>query len=257
MKTTASATVPIKSTSKTKRNSLLGVSNAKTSKGEALGVLTGILYLAPHTVAGRNVCSFASIGCAAACLYKAGRGAFNSVQRARISKTELFHFSPKAFVESLALDIAALERKAAKLGMTAAVRLNGTSDLPWENLKGSLGVSLMERFPGVQFYDYTKNPARAIAYGRGELPTNYHVTFSRSESNASAVLSVLDTVTNIAAVFDTKKGHALPDSWAGRKVIDGDLTDIRFWDESGVIVGLRAKGNAGKADESGFVISTK
>jgi len=240
-----------------KRNSLLGVSNAKTSKGEDLGVLTGILYLAPHTIAGKNLCPFASAGCAAACLYSAGRGAFNSVQRARIAKTKLFHSNPRAFVEMLALDIAALERKAIKAGMIPAVRLNGTSDLPWENLKGDLGISLMERFPSVQFYDYTKNPSRAIAYGQGKMPTNYHITFSRSESNAHAVLSVIDTVANVAAVFDTRKGEPLPATWAGRKVIDGDLTDIRFWDETSVIIGLRAKGNAGKADESGFVISTK
>jgi hypothetical protein len=77
-----------------KRNNLLGISNAKTSKGENLGVLTGILYLAPHTIAGKNLCPFASAGCAAACLYSAGRGAFNSVQRARIAKTKLFHANP-------------------------------------------------------------------------------------------------------------------------------------------------------------------
>ena len=240
-----------------KRNSLLGVSNAKTSKGEELGVMTGILYLAPHSIAGRNVCAFASLGCIAACLYKAGRGMFNSVQRARIAKTELFHRNPRAFVEMLAIDIAALARKAERMGMTAAVRLNGTSDLPWENLKGDLGLSLMERFPDIQFYDYTKNPSRAIAYGTGKLPSNYHITFSRSESNAAAVLSVLNTTANVAAVFDTKKGKALPTTWAGREVIDGDVTDIRFWDKSGVIVGLRAKGKSAKNDKSGFIISTK
>ena len=86
-------------TTTTKRNSLLGISNAKTSKGEDLGVLTGILYLAPHTIGGKNLCPFASAGCAAACLYSAGRGAFNSVQRARIAKTKLFHTNPRAFVE--------------------------------------------------------------------------------------------------------------------------------------------------------------
>lgn len=240
-----------------KKNSLLGVSNAKTSKGEELGVMTGILYLAPHTIAGRNICPHASTGCAMACLYGAGRGAFNSVQKARIAKTNLFHASPRAFVERLAQDIASLQRKAQKKGMTIAIRLNGTSDLPWENLKGDLGLSLMERFPDVQFYDYTKNPSRAIAYGTGKLPTNYHITFSRSESNAAAVLSVLDTTCNIAAVFDTKKGEPLPATWAGREVIDGDITDVRFFDKTGVIVGLRAKGNSAKKDTSGFIINTK
>lgn len=233
---------------------LLGVSNAKTSKGESLGIMTGILYLAPHTVAGRNVCPFASKGCAASCLYTAGRGGFNSVQEARIRKTRDFFASPKRFVETLAEDVERLRRKADKQGLRPAVRLNGTADIPWENLGGQIGRNLMERFPDVAFYDYTKNPARAIAYGRGKLPTNYAITFSRSESNADAVINVLNTTANVAVVFTTKKNEALPVSWAGRDVIDGDLHDVRFLDPSNVIVGLRAKGDA-KQDESGFVVA--
>ena len=70
---------------------LLGVANAKTTKGEALGYLTGILYLAPHKISGRNVCAHASKGCAGGCLYTAGMGAFSNVQAARIAKTKEFH----------------------------------------------------------------------------------------------------------------------------------------------------------------------
>jgi hypothetical protein len=61
---------------------------------------------------------------------------------------------------------------------------------------------------------------------------------------------------NIAVVFDTKKEDALPLEWKNRKVIDGDVDDVRWLDEKGVIVGLRAKGR-GKKDNSGFVIKTK
>lgn len=236
---------------------LIGVSSdAKTVKGLSENVLTGILYLAPHSIAGRgNVCPHASEGCKLACLYTAGRGGFNSTQQARIRKTKAFFADPKAFVETLAQDIAKIKRKADKLGLRCAIRLNGTSDIPWEKLGGtSLKANLMERFPTVDFYDYTKNPARAMTWAKGGMPKNYHLTFSRSECNWEACDAVLKAGGNVAMVFSTKKGEALPERFTqGVKVIDGDLTDIRFYDPKGVIVGLRAKGAARK-DTSGFVV---
>jgi hypothetical protein len=54
---------------------------------------------------------------------------------------------------------------------------------------------------------------------------------------------------NIAVVFS----GPLPKIWRGRKVIDGDTTDLRFLDPRGIIVGLKAKGRA-KSENSGFVI---
>jgi hypothetical protein len=38
-----------------------------------------------------------------------------------------------------------------------------------------------------------------------------------------------------------RKGRALPTSWNGYKVVDGDISDYRPDDEKGVIVGLRFK----------------
>jgi hypothetical protein len=58
-------------------------------------------------------------------------------------------------------------------------------------------------------------------------------------------------------VFDTKKGADLPATWNGITVIDGDISDLRFLDPRGVIVGLRGKGEARKGSHNGFVISTK
>lgn len=68
-----------------RRRELLGISgDAKTVKGESFGFLTGILYLSPLSLGGfGNLCPFASPGCSADCLNSAGRGAFNSVQKAR------------------------------------------------------------------------------------------------------------------------------------------------------------------------------
>ena len=233
---------------------LLTTENAKTTKGESLGYLTAILYLAPSSLSGRNVCSHASEGCIQACLFSAGMGAFSNVQDARVAKTKAFFANPKQFVEDLAKDIEAAQRKAAREGLELCVRLNGTSDLPWENLGGQAGVCLMRRFPGVRFYDYTKNPARIRAFLAGRMPENYSLTFSRSECNGETALELAKAGANVAVVFATKKGEDLPATWAGRPVVDGDLHDLRFLDGRGRIVGLRAKGKA-KKDESGFVVT--
>ena len=233
---------------------LLSTSNAKTSKGEKIGYLTGVLYLSPAKEAGgRNLCPNASPGCLSSCLYTAGRGFFDNVKNARLAKTRLFLQSPKAFIEALAQDIEALSKKAAKMGLIPAVRLNGTSDVAWEILGGEIGVNLMERFPQIQFYDYTKNAARAAKYATGKLPANYFLAFSRSECNEKGVMEVLQSGGTVAAVFSTKKGNDLPKTWGGRPVVDGDEHDAIFEHGAGVIIGLRAKGQA-KKDSSGFVI---
>jgi hypothetical protein len=229
--------------------------NAKTTKGEDLGYFTGILSLAPHNIASRRtVCPHASPGCMAACLYSAGKGSFSNVQEARIKKTREFWADTKGFVERLADDITSLIRMAKAQKLTPCVRLNGTSDLPWENLGGSMGASLMKRFPEVQFYDYTKNPSRALAFANGNTPANYHLTFSLSETNKAKAWEILETGVNMAAVFSTKKGQDLPMWYDGKPVTDGDKHDLRFLDPKGCIVGLRAKGQA-KHDVGGFVLS--
>lgn len=233
---------------------LLTTANAKTIKGEPLGYLTGILYLAPHRQSGvMNVCAHASAGCAAACLFSAGRGRFTAVKKARLRRTVAFFESPKDFVESLAKDVETIVRRAAKTGLIPAIRLNGTSDLPWENLGGHERVSLIKRFPTVQFYDYTKNKARMLAFCEGKMPANYHLTFSRSETNEKDCQAVLKAGGNVAAVFSTRRKGELPKIHGRRMVIDADLHDLRFLDPEGVYCGLRAKGDAVK-DQSGFVL---
>ena len=222
---------------------LLTVENAKTTKGEALGYLTGILYLAPATESGvMNTCTFASDACRAACLFTAGRGAFESVRNARIAKTVLLHEQRALFLASLRYDIEKLARDAEKQGLRPAVRINGTSDLPW------IVLQMAAEFPEIQFYDYTKLPK---AHTR--VRANYHLTFSHSGENGAEVSQALQNGLNVAVVFAVKKGAELPAEWNGYRVVDGDLHDLRFLDPQGVVVGLRAKGDA-KAQSSAFVV---
>jgi hypothetical protein len=224
--------------------------DAKTIKGTEYGVLTGILYLAPANESGvMNTCAFSSAGCREACLFSAGRGAFKSVINARVKKTLWFFHKRSNFLETLKTEISALIRKATKENKVAAIRLNGTSDLPWENIRLDDGKTLMETFPTTQFYDYTPNPHRMMKFAAGLMPANYHLTFSRKEDNQEQVQQAVDLGVNIAVVF---RG-GLPATYLGRPVIDGDVSDIRFNDPKNSVVGLKAKGKARKQDV-GFVI---
>ena len=231
-----------------KKQKLLGVGTSyKTIKSEKIGVLTGILYMAPYNLSGKNVCPNASAGCAAACLNTAGRGAMNVVQAARLKKTNRFFEDRQQFLLDLVVEIRALKLKAQARGMKAAVRLNGTSDLPYEKYKiGDTGKNIMEMFPDIQFYDYTKLEARIT---KGQLPANYHLTFSRAEDNDHKLDEVLEH-TSAAVVFS----GLLPATWRGHPVIDGDEHDARFTDAGpGTIIGLTVKGK-GKQDGTGFVV---
>lgn len=236
------------------RKKLIGTSSAKTEKGERENYLTGILYLAPYKIAGFNVCPNASKGCAAACLYNAGRGKFNSVQQARINKTLFLKEDKNNFLINLYLDIESIIRKAERKNMVPVIRLNGTSDLPFENFKLN-GKSLFDHFSDVQFYDYTKSYKRMIKYLSGGMPSNYHLTFSASEDNSLLVLDVLKQGGNVSVVFDE-----LPTNWNGYKVIDADQTDLRFSDPENVVCGLTFKGTKKEKEtavESGFVYQSK
>ncbi len=218
---------------------LLSLANLKTRKGEKHGWLTGIVHLAPARLSGHNVCPMASKGCAAACLNTAGFGFYPAVQTARIAKTKLFFDDRNLFLALLAGEIAQWQLTAKAKGMRLAIRLNGTSDIAWERF------DIIQRFPDVRFYDYSKVPNRLMV----NILPNYHLTFSRSESNEQQARLLAKLGHNVAIVFKRK----LPAKWWGIKVIDGDQTDLRFLDPKGVIVGLTAKGR-GQTDKSGFVL---
>lgn len=229
-------------------------SNAKTAKNDSSKYLSFILHLAPARLSGHNTCPAASAGCAAACLNTAGRGVFSSIQQARIRKTKLFFEQRETFIELLFKDLVAVQRKSAKLGLKAVVRLNGTSDIDWTIVRNANGQNVFEAFPDIQFYDYTKVLVRLKKLKLAPI-ANYHVTFSRSETNSTHCLEALRLGFNVAAVFTGE----LPEQYKGWAVINGDAHDLRFLDVSPMlgkacVVGLYAKGKA-KKDSSGFVIN--
>jgi hypothetical protein len=234
---------------------LLSTNNAKTIKGEKLGYMTYILYMSSYTqnMKGINVCSHASQGCAASCLVGSGFGGmYTSVQQGRIDKTNYFLSDRTAFLYQLKKEIEkALKKHEGQAIVT--IRLNGTSDLPYEKYKVFEGKNIFEIFPSVQFYDYTKNYTRFDKV----LPSNYDLTFSRSETNHDKAIELLKRGINVAMVFDK-----LPNTFEGFEVINADKDDLRFLDKKGVICGLKYKKMTGKgannseAFESGFALRT-
>lgn len=230
--------------------------NAKTVKGQKQGYMTGILYLAPYNLSGYQVCPMAQKAkCVEGCLNKAGRGRFDATQQARINKTKRFFEDRQAFMLDLVASIEALIRKAKREGFIPAVRLNGTSDIKWETIKFDFTfahgkqrkITIMELFPEIQFYDYTKMP------NRKNLPANYDETFSYSGAEGFEKYNkqALDNGKRVAVVFRNKAD--IPTSFAGLDCLDGDDSDLRFLEPQGKIVALYAKGKA-KKDTSGFVI---
>lgn len=229
---------------------LLTVGNPKTLKGEKQGYLTFILHLSPADVSGYQTCPKATEGCKAACLNTAGRGGMfkpggtNTIQEARKRKTRLFFENRDEFMSLLVDDIRRGIKYAQKKDLIPVFRLNGTSDIAFEKIRVNDYRNVMEMFPNVQFYDYTK------VLGRKNLPANYSLTFSRAESNELDTRLAVSGGMNVAVVFSSK---TLPTTYMGREVFNGDESDLRFLDPKNVIVGLYAKGRA-KKDTSGFVV---
>ena len=223
-----------------------GATNIKTAKND---LETFILYMAPaNIVDGLNLCPFASDGCKKSCLYSAGRGKFSNVQLSRINKSKFWGFDRANFYLQLANELLIIHDKAIKKDIKIAIRLNGTSDIDHlDLLQRYSGINFLDSFYNdLLFYDYTKNYNHIRKY----QGSNYKITFSRSEVNELDAYRTLKDGGNVAIVFKDE----LPATWNGFEVINGDLTDLRYFDPVNVVVGLKAKGEA-KKDVSGFVVA--
>ena len=237
--------------------------NPKTVKGQKSGYMTAILYLSPHTLSGVNVCPMAEIaGCVHTCLNYTGRAGMskdstvfaadngkyipnNNIQRARMRRTKLFIEDRQGFLTQLEKEIKSFIRRTVKKGYTPVIRLNGTSDIRWENVRFNDGSTIFSRFPDITFYDYTKIP------NRRHIPDNYYLCWSYSEASKKYA-AMRPYNMNWVVVFNGKK---LPDTFLGRPVVNGDEHDLRFIDPANVVVGLKAKGvNKIKKNNNGFIV---
>lgn len=250
------------------------VDSPKAIKANKYGYLNAINYMAPARSGGvGNLCSHASEACMALCLgWESGQASMvsratgtNNVRDSRIRKAGYFMRERADYMREMLLHIARNVRRARRRRLKLAVRPNGSTDIKYEGLYIDVDDAfaaelsriagakvrpgrhtIFSAFPRTQFLDYTKNPTR---FDR-PLPRNYHLTFSRSESNERIALEMLARGHNVAVVF----AGELPAEWHGFPVIDGDAHDLRFLDPRNCVIGLSPKGRKAKRDSSGFVV---
>jgi hypothetical protein len=204
---------------------LLG-DNTKLSKAEKFGKRTLGLSLAPAEVSGYEVCASRSDACTQHCIFTSGRGVMFPVMWPRIFRNIWFFKDRGGFLDQLFKEVRA--------NQDASIRLNVFSDWMWERQRHREHRSIMEAFPNVQFYDYTKHFKRMFR----PRPENYHLTFSLHEGNGHQAQQVLDAGMNVAAVVSSLEGNLF-----GYPVFDGDEHDLRFMDPHPAVVGLKAKGS--------------
>ena len=251
------------------------VDSTKAIKAQEYGWLNAINYMSPYDSGGHgNLCVNSSAGCRALCLgLESGQAAMvsrktgtNAVRESRKRKVEYFMKHRVEFLKEMARHIARNYAYAVRKGMKLAVRPNGATDIAWEGLHFMVDAelaafiaartghdiktgphTLFSLFYFVQFDDYTKIARR---FDR-KLPTNLCLTFSRSEDNEAKAIELLNRGVNVAVVFR----KALPETWRGFQVINGDKHDLRHLDpQTGVVVGLTPKGVKARRDTSGFVV---
>lgn len=229
------------------------IDSAKAIKAQKYGYLNAINYMAPHKSGGvGNLCPHASPACIDLCLGpNSGRGVMNSVKISRAAKAFMFMKDRKAFMAEM---VAAIDRAivtARNKGLTLVARPNGSSDVPWEAIAANEArESIFALYPTVQFVDYTKNKYRALKHARGQMPANYHLTFSRSEENEADCLEVLEAGGQVAVVSALPR----PVTWNGYATVDGDEHDLRHLNPRGAVVWLSPKGAKAKKDMRGFVL---
>jgi len=226
---------------------LLSHGNTKTKKGSKEGFLTWSLMLAPNTTSGRDVCEESTPGCRGVCLGSTGCHRVKKTMAPHIANAKLLFEHRSLFMGRLDEELEELLWKAERHGYVPCARLNNFSDLDW--------AETARKHPNIIFYDYTKRPDLMKRFlSAEEWPRNYHLTFSRSETNWETCLEVLESGGNVAVVF--RRLDTIPARWKGFQVADGSTDDLRFLDgksKPGKIVALPASPEA-RRDRTGFVV---
>lgn len=251
-------------------NSILSDNTKLRKMPDGRRVINAGVTLAPSKRSGVvNVCPHATAACILVCvLWFAGRTVTRTVREAATKRTRLWFYDPQRFYARLRRELVSLAKRAARHGVRAFCRLNVASDIDHPH-------SVATDNPAITFYDYTASVEKAAAYGRGELPANYHAAFSVKESTRYAdALAIHRLGVNLVVVFDSHyfgplhRYGAVPsrvvfrDRTTGEEfttdTVDGDIHDLRVpeFDGRGVTVALRAKGSKSlreRAAAMGFI----
>lgn len=210
--------------------------NIKIEKNELSGKYfsTG-LSLAPYdkAIKGKSVCPYSTPTCREFCIDTSGFGGFKNAKKAKIKRTEFFLKNRAEFMRVLFIELSIFKLESEMKGLIPVVRLNTFSDISWEKLPAKDGKSIIDLFPEIRFYDYTKNPFRR------NLAQNYSLTFSwvKGRTKDEEIKEMLENGINVSVIFYP----FVPAEYKGMKVINGDVNDLRFTDPKGVIIGLKAK----------------
>jgi hypothetical protein len=211
--------------------------SVKHKKAGKFGELTYALYLAPAKTSGYEVCPGRTAECTEVCLNESGMNTMvrndkgDVINDCRITKTRLFFEHREFFMKWLVYEIKAAQRKAIRMTYQFSIRINNTSDISPEDFQLN-GQNILQMFPEVQFYDYTKVASRVDLM---KIYNNYDVTFSYTGYNLTKCQEMLLNKIRVAVVFKN-----VPENFMGYPVVDGDMNDLRYRDEA-VIIGLKYK----------------
>jgi len=229
---------------------------SKHKKAYNYNELVYTIYFSPAMCSGYEVCPGRTPECTAACLNLSGHNRMdihkNMINKARIKKTKLFFEEREFTVRWIIQEIANAKWKAEQEGRRFSVRLNNTSDISPEEFyvinRSGQKRNLLELFPTVQFYDYTKVAARIELLNK--YP-NYDLTYSFNGYNEDLCKAMLRRHVRVAVVFN----GVLPKEHMGYPVVNADLYDMRYRDRTDVIIGLHYKRVRSKLNpENKFVI---
>ena len=185
------------------------------------------IYLASADLSGFNVCPNSEY-CKDNCLNGSGHNMVDrlskkgSIDRSRTIKTRLLFANKEVFMRIMIHEIEKERKKAENDGTFFSIRLNCTSDI--NPIAFTLnGKNILEIFPDIQFYDYTKVLNR-IALAKKY--SNYDITWSidGSEKNREIGLELLKNGGRVAVVYGE---NDMPKTWYGYECCNGDETDYR------------------------------
>ena len=223
-------------------------SSQKIEKGKKENYDTLILYLSAGKNAGKDLCSYASTGCRLACLVESGhallekRAGKAKIAIARMIKSWVAIYRKDICDLLLMHEIKLAKKNASKNGRKFSVRLNGTSDIEFYNVINS--------FPHIQFYDYTKDPNRI------DLP-NYHLTFSYSNQAKARFDHYKQAIQRGQSIAFPVIASDYDSALSLQDCYDMDKTDLRFLDKHGKYGILKAKLTDNLADgvKQGFILT--